>query len=413
VSGSTRRTTHVSGLVLLAVALPVVLVATSLPSFEPGTGEGGVLKLLPSPSDSFRNLLLFVPLGVALALLEVRRGVIVAGAALLSLGIEAIQWMIPGRESSPWDLLANAVGAWLGGWLVTHGWSLLHPADEVQARRRHRGATLLAAVLLSGGSLLFARTLPDGPYFGHVPPDLPNLARYPGTIEQVEISGDRLINGELPAARRIREQLLGDHRISVTAVAGTATPGLAGLGLVTDRDNAGVLLVGVRRDALLYAVTTFSHRFGFDGGGRWVPGVVGRAAPGSHLRVEIERRGDDVCIGVGVDSPPRCGFGFRLGEGWTHLLPSDLVPAALRPGIDVLWLSGALAWVGFFGRGRARDPVPWGIAVLASVAVVSVGATRPPSPTEFAALAIGLLAGWLVSRGARRPTNSSPRMTLE
>lgn len=77
-----------------------------------------------SPNDVLNNVLLFLPLGVALALLlhavlpglgVVRRaGLVALGAASLSLGVEVAQLYLPERVAALADVAANTGGALLG-----------------------------------------------------------------------------------------------------------------------------------------------------------------------------------------------------------------------------------------------------------------------------------------------------------
>jgi hypothetical protein len=63
------------------------------------------------------NVTLFVPLGAALAAVWCRRGwpVLLAVAALTSVGVELFQWSFPtGRIANSADVIANTVGAALG-----------------------------------------------------------------------------------------------------------------------------------------------------------------------------------------------------------------------------------------------------------------------------------------------------------
>lgn len=63
------------------------------------------------------NVALFVPLGAMLAALWCRRPwlVVLAGAVLVSVGVEAFQWAFPtGRIANSADVLANATGALVG-----------------------------------------------------------------------------------------------------------------------------------------------------------------------------------------------------------------------------------------------------------------------------------------------------------
>ncbi|MGB9739375.1 MAG: VanZ family protein [Chloroflexus sp.] len=76
--------------------------------------------------DMLQNVILFVPLGVALSWLLAgfgmgRRGQIggvFIVAAVVAFGIECAQLLIPGRTAALLDVLANASGAALGGWVL-------------------------------------------------------------------------------------------------------------------------------------------------------------------------------------------------------------------------------------------------------------------------------------------------------
>src|SRR5918998_1555401 len=58
--------------------------------------------------DVINNILLFIPFAFGLRLLGLRSQLVVAAGALLSLGIELLQWwVIPGRDASLSDLLTN------------------------------------------------------------------------------------------------------------------------------------------------------------------------------------------------------------------------------------------------------------------------------------------------------------------
>jgi glycopeptide antibiotics resistance protein len=58
------------------------------------------------------NVLLFVPLGLLAGV--VRRPKLLLLAFALTLGIETVQYLIPGRSPDGFDLLANSTGAVLG-----------------------------------------------------------------------------------------------------------------------------------------------------------------------------------------------------------------------------------------------------------------------------------------------------------
>ncbi|MCB1297750.1 MAG: VanZ family protein [Microthrixaceae bacterium] len=77
------------------------------------------------------NILMFVPLGLLLTLFfrHPWRGVVLA--LLLSVGVEVVQFVIPSRQPSVRDVLANVLGAGLGAFLA---WAIVIRRE----RRRER-----------------------------------------------------------------------------------------------------------------------------------------------------------------------------------------------------------------------------------------------------------------------------------
>ena len=90
--------------------------------------------------DLVENVALFVPLGFFIAFS--RRGHPVLVGFLLSLGVESLQQFIPGRFSSPLDLLTNLAGAWLGGWCFR--WA----AESISSRQCEIGVMALDLPLM-------------------------------------------------------------------------------------------------------------------------------------------------------------------------------------------------------------------------------------------------------------------------
>lgn len=97
---------------MIAAALVLIASATLLPASEPG---GGWDPARPGLADLALNVALFLPLGLALRSARRAGWRVLAAALSVSLTIEVAQLLIvPGRTSSPWDMVANATGAWAG-----------------------------------------------------------------------------------------------------------------------------------------------------------------------------------------------------------------------------------------------------------------------------------------------------------
>jgi glycopeptide antibiotics resistance protein len=142
-------------LALLAWLYGIVLWLTWTP-----TGEQGPELLLRFPSSFaaiLGNLLLFAPIGFVLAVVRAARpavgshgrGPVLEAAvvvAVLSLLVELGQLAVPGRSTSPHDLLLNTAGGAAAAWAGT----LL-----VQRIQRPHALVAAAGAVVSGGVLLF------------------------------------------------------------------------------------------------------------------------------------------------------------------------------------------------------------------------------------------------------------------
>jgi hypothetical protein len=122
--GEMRTPSALSRLVL-ATSLAAIAALTLAPS--PGTDTASWLTCLfcgeLATADAIRNVLLFIPLGIGLALCGVPLRTAVLLAVLFSGAIELTQLYIPGRDASVGDLLSNSLGA-AAGLVVVHtsGW---------------------------------------------------------------------------------------------------------------------------------------------------------------------------------------------------------------------------------------------------------------------------------------------------
>ncbi|MCC7003258.1 MAG: VanZ family protein [Gemmatimonadaceae bacterium] len=96
---------------LAPLAVFAILVTTAVPAEIRGD-VGWSLRL--SGLDLLQNVLLYAPLGVALA--SRRLSIVGAIAFVFSFAIEITQMWGIGRFASPWDLLTNTGGALLGAW---------------------------------------------------------------------------------------------------------------------------------------------------------------------------------------------------------------------------------------------------------------------------------------------------------
>jgi glycopeptide antibiotics resistance protein len=119
-------------------------------------------------ADGLANVLLFIPLGMALGCLGVtpRRAVVLAGS--LSLSVELAQFVIPGRDPRLSDFAFNVVGAALGLGLSKGASGWLSPEPRAASRLSLAAAAMAAAAFVLTDALLTV-SLPHADYFGGSP----------------------------------------------------------------------------------------------------------------------------------------------------------------------------------------------------------------------------------------------------
>jgi hypothetical protein len=339
-------------------------------------------------SDFICNVVLFVPLAIALRCSGVSARKTVALGLLLSAAIEFAQLrVVSGRDASFSDLLSNTLGAVAGVALVR--W---FPTRRRSALRGVAAAALSLAVIATTGFLQHP-SFPSTPYYGQWTADLGHYEWYRGKVLSVEIGGRPIPSWRLADTRAVRELLASGAALHVRAVAGTRTERLAPLFSIYDSRQREILLVGPDGDDLVLHVRSRADDLLLRSMElRWRGALVG-VASGDALTVSVRRERAGYCLAV--NARERCGLAFTAGRAW-ELLQSypGLAPAAqallnclmmFLLGISV-GLVTARGW-----RGRAGL-----VVALAGAVVVPLAVGLSPTPLgQLAALALGVVAGTL------------------
>jgi glycopeptide antibiotics resistance protein len=125
-------------LAMLGYYVAVIAVITLVP-FRFIVPESYMLLLTGTPLDTAANVLLFVPLGFLYRLARPPASdpaalSVLALGVLTSCGIEAIQLFEPARFSSPIDVAANGIGAWMGALATDRIARFIHADSQLVAR---------------------------------------------------------------------------------------------------------------------------------------------------------------------------------------------------------------------------------------------------------------------------------------
>lgn len=334
-------------------------------------------------ADLVLNWVLFVPGGFLLrSLVGTRRTLLVGLAA--TVGIEAAQVVIPGRNPALADLLLNAAGMASGAWLRARG---LH------ARTLAAAAVIAAAAWIAPSVLLLPRPTSAALYAVWTP-EFGGMARYSGTVLDAEVGG-------LPTRLRVAESdavaaaLATRAPVEVRFVAGTPTPALAPLFGLYDEHRQENLLVAVLGSDLLVRNRTVAATVGLDRPDiRWVGGLDG-VAPGDTLDLRIRWTPGGACMSLA--GREACGVAPTRASGYAFLLNLEGAPRQIRLGLALLWSLAIGVVVGLAGGTTSRGLVH---ALVLAGAGVALDRADPDLSTALLPAAV-LVAGAVLGAAGR------------
>jgi hypothetical protein len=337
------------------------------------------------------NLLLFIPLGAALALGRLSAVRIILLAAFLSAGIELTQHVIPGRNPNPADTLFNTLGGVLGVGIVRSSprWLCAEGLSRVRL-----GAVALAMMLAVFGAtgVLASPSFPDAVYYGQWVPARERMPSYPGRVLEVRLGAMQIPSARLENGERVRSLLSAGEPLEILAVAGPTTTETWPIFRIADAMERRIVVDVARRgDDVVVRLRTRATAVRLHPPELRVTGAFTHVSSGDPVRIRVWQVEQGHCLEVaGVRT---CDQGMTIGRGWAfvHGIPR------LRPGgrqfLDMTWLATLLLPVGLWLRGP-RHMVAGGVVVAVALLLIPArSALLPTPPLEFAACFLGLLAG--------------------
>ncbi|HEU4630909.1 MAG TPA: VanZ family protein, partial [Gemmatimonadaceae bacterium] len=410
-------------LLFLPAALAAIALATLTPG-EPGPHVFPLTCLVCGPAggaDVARNVLLFLPFGAALALRSTRLRTALALSLALTLLVESAQlWVVPGRDPTLSDVLANTLGGLLGYLIAAHAPLWLQPTRRQARRLVTAGALLwLAQLALTAAGLQWAP--PPAPYVENVlPPVGAQMRAFEGELLGRWVDGTPSGTGFGGAAV---EAGLARGQLAVRATVRPAYPPgmLRPLVVYFSRAWEPVLVFGQQGRDLVFRARTRSQEAHLGGPTFRLADVF---PPLDSLPGGRSSGDDPITVAASVDGPAVRLSGSvrgaaaraatlerRLSLGWAFVVP-DLAPARrIGPLLGALWLAGPLLPLAFWAR-QAAPPGPRGAligaiatAVGAAAAVWGVSAATglTVGATETVAAALAILLGIVLGARRRRP----------
>lgn len=349
--------------------------------------------------DLLLNLILFLPLGVGLALVGWRVRNVVVAAALLSFSVEALQFAaVPGRDASLSDLLSNTAGGALGAVLGPHLGALALPR-ALLARALVTGGAAAWVAGLALAAWLMAPGSSDGPLGGGWANRTPYAYPFGGTVRSVLLEGFELPpSGSPPDSGSVRALMdRGRVHLALDGVSGPAPAADAWVYLLTAAARPQ-LLVTQKRTRVTIMVPARALRFRLRAPALSLPGALPTEAGttfdlkggrwGNRLRLEVSHAGGKHATELTL-SPSHgwvlvAPFGFTLGPS-ARLVTAGCIAAVLLP-------------LGYWAAAMAnrRQALTILVATLAAgLAVVPwLGGYDPVHWSEWLAGIVGAAAGW-------------------
>jgi len=388
------------------LAVGAILLAT----LHPDETARGTARLVPQwrfdflLGDALRNVILFLPLGVALAARPTAAGRALAAAAALSAAVELAQMVIPGRAGSPVDVGTNALGAGLGFAAVRTAPAWLRPA-AARRRRLVAAAGLGVAASVVGASALFAPTWEGSVHTAGLGAEADTAGPVPVQVRAGRIGDLALSPDEQVAGPRLQAALAGDWRLRLDGVAG-GVGGRSTLFAIRDERGRQVLELAAQEGDLLHEWRIRGRELGLEPARVWLAGAFARANPGEPVALHAAHRGADVCLGLGEER--RCGLGFTAGDAWLLIAPSSPSLGLLRGSAGAAWVALSCVPLGLWTRRDAASALGWGAATAALLAAPALGALVATPADQLAGAAAGGLLGAALARTAGADRHRNP-----
>jgi VanZ family protein len=387
---------------LLTAVIAIILIATLLPApVHPGAHQPQLSAR--GFADALANILLFAPFGVAAAL---RFGSFVpalASGALLSIVIELIQAVVPGRFPSPSDVVFNALGTACGVWLVRRFDDWARPRSLLRWALPFL-AVAVSMTVLAGGPFLFGHAIPPNTLFGQWTAQFDDMTHYEGRVLAAFVGMMPVPAQRIATSNTLRHRLLGGETVRVEFIAGPPPTGLAPIFSIYDDRADEVLLIGADAADVVVRFRTRARAARLDEREFRVAGALAGVKPGTQFTLRYFREGRGYCLAVGRKS--WCDLGFTMGDSWGLLLYP--IPRGLALIMPFLWLAVLAFPAGFWIRNDiALAALGLLFAIVLDLVPRWAGILPTPVP-QFAAVLAGAALGSIAGRQAERWSRARP-----
>ena len=377
-------------LLLAGFAGSAVLIGTLWPLSELPSGRNTPLSVQWRlyPPDILRNLILF---GVPAAFTRRwKTQHVLLTAALVSISIESLQNLIPGRVPSILDVLANVLGAWIGHHVTV--WYVNAPAERWRKHRAlYLGWVAITTLALVIAPVAFTPHLPVTPWYVHAPPQLGHLEPYSGKLLEAKLNGQPVQNGPLPVGVLASDFSIA-HRLEIRGEAGPLPSQLSGLFYITDDSGREVALLGLQGTNLFYRLRSLGDHWGLESPRLWWRGAFpAELDRGAAFVVRVEQSNTETCLEV--NSQRQCRRAVPFQESWQLWLPSRALGVDVDHELGRWWLMALFLPLGAGYRPRTFESclLLWPISAL--MIAPWLGPISYPTPENIAFMALAFTLG--------------------
>lgn len=333
-------------------------------------------------ASNILNVVLFMPFGAAVWMRTGSWKWAVLLGVLVSVGVEGAQTRIPGRFSTLEDLLANGLGALLGGvgaatWDVWFRPRRTNPLPVVSWT-----LCVLSTLVVSG--LLFEPTVPEGRIYAQWTPALEGRPPYAGHVLDARVGGEGLPNGPYEELSTLLPLLRAEPEYAVTFVAGEQSNRRVPIFRLVTRPERRrgwreVTQLGAFGEDAFIRVRLRADDWLMDRPEIRLPGALAGVSPGDTLVVQYQPAPDG---SLGLEwGGTATVHGFTLAQGWSLLAYAAHAPDPWYRVGDLVWLAvlfGPLGWWAMGPRSLFGAATLAGGGLLFVPTVTSALPTPPP-----------------------------------
>jgi hypothetical protein len=403
-------------LAIAIASLAAIGFATLLP--QPGIAVGSHLCLVCGSLggvSAILNILLFVPLGIGLAISKFSGKRAVTLMFALSALIETAQLLlIPGRNATIGDVLTNSLGGALGFAVARYVCILLRPSPRMAVVLSVGWAAAWLAIQ-TAFSFGFAPALPRSQYYGEITRGLGDAEPFSGRVLSARIADIVVPDMRFSNSSRVRELLKAGATLTTTLSPPRSADAMTPIVRIADGSEREILVLAQNFTDMIFGVRTGAAalrvrppKFAFADVFAIVP-PDNKGLSTNALTVSAGYSAREAWMNANSGSSHARRIPVSTALGWTMLLPFEwfIEGTNIEIAISAIWTAFLLLplgywafWVVQFRRRRAAmkirvTAVPIGFLLLFLGLVVApreFGLSAAPLPDLLAALA-GILAG--------------------